>query len=303
MSAPRHGAALWQRQAKTSLEREVVTPEGVTLRFVLASAGDRAAACLIDLLFQIVAVVVVGLLVGVAVGGQGRSFLVAVYVLLAFLVQSFYFPFFELRWRGATPGKRRLGLRVIDARGGQLEISSVLARNLVRELEVWMPARFLLAGAGLWPGAPGWAKLLAGVWLLVLALLPLFNKDRLRLGDLLGGTRVVVEPALVLAPDLADERASAAAVTAQHSFTPEQLAVYGVYELQVLEDVLRRDPSSPAFSIAVATVREKIAAKLDYRLPIHDSERFLRDFYAALRAHLEQRILFGQRRADKYAPQ
>jgi hypothetical protein len=49
------------------------------------------------------------------------------------------------------------------------------------------------------------------------------------------------------------------------------------------------------------TVAEKIRAKINYRGKPGDDERFLRDFYAALRAHLEQRMLFGERREDKYA--
>ena len=32
-----------------------------------------------------------------------------------------------------------------------------------------------------------------------------------------------------------------------------------------------------------------------------DDERFLRDFYAAQRSHLEQRLLFGHRREDKFS--
>jgi hypothetical protein len=47
----------------------------------------------------------------------------------------------------------------------------------------------------------------------------------------------------------------------------------------------------------------KIAAKIRYpqEVPSHLQERFLRDFYTALRAHLEKRMLFGQRREDKYS--
>ena len=72
---------------------------------------------------------------------------------------------------------------------------------LVREIEVWQPLAFLIAGSEMWPDAPAWAKLVSGFWLFVFMLMPLFNRDRLRIGDMLGGTRVVVQPKPLLLPD------------------------------------------------------------------------------------------------------
>lgn len=293
-----------RRAAAAARVREIVTPEGVPIRFELASTGDRAGAFLLDLLFQILAISAVLFCFSMAAGNRDGSFLTAIVILVAFLVLNFYFAFFEIRWQGATPGKRRIGIRVIDARGGQLESGAVLARNLVRELEVWMPLRFLLGGKVVWPGAPGWALLLAGAWTFVFLLMPLFNKDRLRVGDLIAGTRVVVQPKLLLAPDLVDERAASAAARAGkggYEFTAPQLGFYGIYELQVLEGLLRENPGTTGYFDAVAAVTEKIQVKIGYDQRVDDNERFLRDFYAAQRAHLEQRMLFGQRREDKYS--
>src|SRR6185436_2506049 len=168
----------------SKLVREIVTPEGIPLRFTLARAGDRAGAFVLDMLAQILVVIAISWAMSRAVGGEG-SWLTAVIVILTFLLLNFYFAFFEVRWQGATPGKRRIGIRVIDARGGQLETSAVLARNLIRELEVWMPMRFLLAGQIVWPDAPGWARLLAAAWGIVFMFMPVFNKDRLRIGDMI----------------------------------------------------------------------------------------------------------------------
>ena len=117
------------------LVREIVTPEGIPVRFTLARAGDRAAAFLLDVLLQVVLAVAILWGVAVAVGGAG-TWLTAVIVVVAFLLLNFYFAFFEVRWQGSTPGKRRVGIRVIDARGGQLETSAILARNLIHELEM-----------------------------------------------------------------------------------------------------------------------------------------------------------------------
>lgn len=298
------GALARDRAEAPQLVREIVTPEGIPIRFQLARVGDRASAFLLDCVLQAVVLLAIGLGLQAATGGRTDSFLTAVIVIAAFLLLNFYFAFFEVRWQGSTPGKRRLGLRVIDARGGQLETGAVLARNLIRELEVWMPLRFLLAGRLVWPGAPGWAIAIAGVWTFVFLLMPLFNKDHLRVGDMIAGTRVVAEPRLVLVPDLVDEQAAFAAASPARpafAFTEAQLGVYGIYELQVLEGVLRRSPAELGYDEAITTVSDKIRGKIGYTERVVYHEQFLRDFYAALRAHLEQKMLFGQRREDKHA--
>ncbi len=288
------------------LVRNIVTPEGVPLRFTLAPAGDRAAAFMLDLVLQVGVVAAIVIALTLAIGRDASSsWLTPFVIVLVFLIQNFYFAFFEVRWQGATPGKRKIGLRVIDARGGQLETSAVLARNLLRELEVWTPLRMVIAKDALWPDAPGWALVLAVAWTFVFMLMPLFNKDRLRVGDLVGGTRVVLEPKVVLLPDLAHEAATSMEMRAQtapaYAFTDAQLAIYGIYELQVLEGVLRQDQATFGYHEAVRAVADKIRAKLDYRERVVDDQRFLRDFYVALRAHLEQKMLFGQRKQDKFA--
>jgi len=306
----RLSVAALTRVEDPKLVREIVTPEGIPVRFTLARAGDRAAAFVLDMVLQVVVVVAILWALSAAVGGAG-SWLTAVIVVVAFLLLNFYFAFFEIRWQGATPGKRRCGIRVIDARGGQLETSAVLARNLVRELEVWTPLRFLFASELVWPEAPGWARVLAGAWAFVFLFMPVFNKDRLRVGDMIAGTRVVLHPRAVLVPDLVDEAAGASAHAAAgaatrapaavHVFSDAQLGIYGIYELQVLEGVLRISAGDTAHLAAVRTVAEKVRNKIRYEGTVSDDERFLREFYVAQRAHLEQKMLFGQRRQDKFS--
>ena len=80
-------------------------------------------------------------------------------LLLSFALRSFYFIFFELRWQGATPGKRALGLRVIDRKGGRLKPEAVFARNLMREVEMFLPISLL------------WVIVVAG-WLFMLGKVP-----------------------------------------------------------------------------------------------------------------------------------
>ena len=293
--------------------REVLTPEGVPISFELASVGDRASALLLDVAIVAGVLLALALLAGAAFGGRlsGDSWLQPLFIIGLFLIQNFYFAFFELRWQGWTPGKRIVGIRVIDARGGPLEPSAILARNLVRELELWMPLRFLLGGRVLWPDAPGWAWLVASLWMLVFLLLPLFNRDRLRVGDLIGGTWVVVQPKPVLLPDLAaaldDARprpagAGAAPRAPAYAFTEAQLGVYGEFELQVLEEALR-GTAGPERTASLIAITNKIRTKLRYEPPVReaDVELFLNTYYTAIRAQLERRRLFGKRKADKFS--
>lgn len=297
------------RRGADARARHIVTPEGVELSFTLASAGDRAAAFAVDIVFMFCGLLAMAIVIGLAGGGP---WLEAFLLVAAFVIRNFYFIVFETRWQGLTPGKRIVGIRVVDARGGQLEAGAILGRNLVREIEVWQPLAFLIAGGEMWPDAPTWAKIVSGIWLFMFLLMPLFNRDRLRIGDMLGGTRVVVQPKPFLLPDLADAAVmpqlfapgwTAAESKPMFPFKPEQLDFYGIYELQVLEGVLRGDATSVAHIEAMATVAQRIHAKINYHVAVrhHQYERFLRDFYTALRAHLEKKLLFGQRREDKYA--
>jgi hypothetical protein len=132
-----------------------------------------------------------------------------------------------------------------------------------------------------------------------IALVPCFNKDRLRAGDVIAGTCVVKSPRASLHRELA--RVATAAPVAQapaYAFTPAQIEIYGIYELQALEDVLRtKNPDAPRLRKAVAA---KIVAKIGYDAgDALNADRFLADFYAALRAHLERRMLLGKRKEKK----
>jgi uncharacterized RDD family membrane protein YckC len=273
---------------------DVVTPEGVPLQLTVAAAGDRVGALLLDQLFIVLGVLVLAiplfwLLSRRAVDGD---LVLAAFVLGIFLARNAYYPFFELSWQGRTPGKRLLKIRVVDRHGGPLTAEAVVARNLTREVEIFLPLAALSGAGTFFPGAPGLARLLALAWLLLFGLLPLFNKDRLRVGDLLAGTVVVLQPEPLLLPDL-----SAGAEAGELGFTQAQLDAYGVYELQVLEDVLRA--SGPARQEMLEQVAAKIRARIGWEGP-EPAEPFLSQYYAALRARLEGRLLFGKRRVDKH---
>ncbi|MBB4659001.1 RDD family protein [Parvularcula dongshanensis] len=278
-------------------ERSLITPEGVDLRLKLGEAGARAGAFLLDLTFMLIALIVVTVLLivafsqlGAAPGASGRADAFAVvWILFFFVLRSFYFTGFEIGPRAATPGKRLLGLRVAARDGGRLSPLGVLARNAMREVELFLPLSFLLSDA---VGVDALISIVALVWCGIFVLFPLFNRDRLRAGDLIGGTWVIEAPRRKLLPDL-----SAAAASDAYAFTTAALDAYGIKELHVLEDVLRAKDDATLKAVA-----ERIRAKIGRPAkPGEADAAFLEAYYQALRGRLEGRLLFGQRRADKHA--
>ena len=277
--------------------RTIVTPEGVELDIRLAGSGERLTAFLLDLLFMFATVFALYFLLVLLVFTDANISLgMTVILFAAFVVRNLYFLHFELAWQGRTPGKRICGLRVINRRGGELSPSAVIARNLTREVEFFLPLSLMLSVYV----RPGSLQMLALTgWVLIIALLPLFNRDRLRAGDIIGGTQVIAMPKRMLSGDLA-AGPQKEAKKAAYAFTHTQLSVYGAFELQVLEEFLRRPPT-PETEKLLAEVCRKITTKIGWEeaVPSENVRRFLTDFYAAERADLERGQLFGKIKADK----
>ncbi len=292
-------ARLMLEQAEQALVRRVVTPEGAVIHLRLASFAARCGAFLIDVSIQwaiTIAFVIALSNIASTLNYEALNFSFAIYMIFQFFLRNFYYIFFEAGRRGATPGKRALGLRVVSRDGGRLTADAVLARNFIREIEVGLPVMFLFtlmfASGDTASAAIGWLGLL---WAGVFAFFPLFNRDRMRVGDLIAGTWVIVTPKLRLLGDIV-ETASKAPESARFVFTTEQTDAYGIHELHVLEDVLRS--STPQIKAEVA---ERISQKIGWQPQSGDTHQaFLEAYYAALRRRLEQRMLLGHRKEDKY---
>lgn len=293
------------RQAKRL--RQVVTPEGIALPFHVASRAARAGALVLDMVILTVAAIAITLLLmylafGVfsldedeMVSGAGE-FLVVLWTLFWFILWNGYFIFLEMGPRGATIGKRAAGIRVASRDGGRLTPEAVLARNLLRDIELFMPLVLLMVAPTGNAGAAGFA---AGAWFLVFMLFPFFNRDALRAGDVIAGTWVVEAPRSKLAAALSTEgaaRDSSSSVTgAAYRFSDEELSIYGEYELQTLERVLRDDRTE-----ALQAVHEAICRKIGWDPGAGDERAFLEAFYTQLRARLEGGMRFGRRKRDKF---
>lgn len=147
---------------------EIETPEGVELQLRPAGPILRATAWLIDSFIRI------GLYIATAIVLQilGR-FGSGVWLIIIFLLEWFYPVLFEIYRNGETPGKRWMGLRVLNDDGTPVSWGPSLTRNLLRAVD-FLP---FLNGFGLFS--------------------MLLNPNFKRLGDLAAGTVVVYQDNLM----------------------------------------------------------------------------------------------------------
>jgi len=154
----------------------IVTPEGVSFEYQLATPVVRFLALAVDIsviytLMTALAVAVV--LLGWVSGDLARAF----FVILYFALGIGYFIFLEVIWRGQTLGKKLFRLRVADSSGLKLQTSQLVIRNLLRFVDS-LPVLYFFGGA--------WAIL---------------SRRSQRLGDIAAGTVVLRLPA-IKSPDL-----------------------------------------------------------------------------------------------------
>lgn len=149
----------------------VETPEGVRIYFECAGPFVRAGAILLDFLIQgtigsIISAIIL-LAFGISFGGEFGMGLILIFI---FLIQWFYHVYFEVYRKGQTPGKKWLGLSVLDARGTPVSVGQSILRNLMRTAD-FMPFGYFFG------------------------FLSVVNTNHFqRLGDLVAGTLVVYVP-------------------------------------------------------------------------------------------------------------
>lgn len=150
------------------------TPENVVFGFTVAGMGSRFLAGLLDMILIMLLILAANLTLYTLLKtldaldqGVTGNWLWAAFGLLTFLIFWGYYIFFEMVWNGQSPGKRRLGLRVIRTDGSPVTLTESFIRNLIRLFD-FLPAYY-------------------GVGIITMFI----NKQSRRLGDLVAGTLVV----------------------------------------------------------------------------------------------------------------
>ena len=157
---------------------EIETPEQVIVSYEVAGVGSRAAAALIDYAICAASLVALFVLGSLATrpfrGAFGREltapWIIALLIAAQFALVWGYYVLFEGLRDGQTPGKRRMGLRVVQDGGYSVTFGVSTVRNIVRALDM-QPGVFYVVG-------------------MVSAALSSRGK---RLGDIVAGTIVIRE--------------------------------------------------------------------------------------------------------------
>ena len=126
------GLGGWSGEADGGGRATILTPELTPLQLVPAGPGSRFLALIIDtaLILGVSAVLETLLLATTPLGlaaALGATF--------GFALSWAYPIWFEVTRQGQTPGKKLLGLRVVDARGLGVGLSQSFVRNIVRTLD------------------------------------------------------------------------------------------------------------------------------------------------------------------------
>jgi uncharacterized RDD family membrane protein YckC len=160
----------------------IETPEHIVFRYRVAGPARRLFAYLLDLLlcygaFALLTAIVLVLSVGAAqvfhAAKEAFGTAVGLVLVLLFAIQWVYFAALE-GWRGTTPGKTLLALRVVTTTGRPIGFRAAALRNLLRAADA-MPLAYS-------------AGLLSIAGLVSMSATRRFQ----RLGDLVAGTLVVV---------------------------------------------------------------------------------------------------------------
>ncbi|HEX3928755.1 MAG TPA: stage II sporulation protein M [Gemmatimonadales bacterium] len=248
MTAP-HGTDYRQHFA-------IETPEHVLLDYEVAGVGTRMLAALID--WTIIAVVLLIVDIVRLRLGSVSGWIAAIDVLLSFVLIWSYFTLFEGLRGGQTPGKHRLGIRVIADNGHGVNVAEAAARNLLLPIDM-----------------------LGLVGLFVIALHPRAK----RIGDLVAGTVVVRDqPEEVSVPVLATDLAET-----DTAGVPE----FSDAEFRLLREFAQRSAALPAdvrdrFAVGLAA---RFAARFPQRP--QDNLLFVDQLYRAETARRRGR--FGAR--------
>ena len=154
-------------------QQKQYTPEGIEIEILVAGPVSRALAWMLDTLIRS-AVYMLLLIPTAFLGKMGFGIL----FILIFFVEWFYPVYFEVLKNGATPGKKSLGLRVVQDDAAPVGWSASIVRNLLRVVD-FLP---FLYGFGL--------------------VSMLLNKDFKRLGDIVAGTVVIYAEKQAELPEL-----------------------------------------------------------------------------------------------------
>ena len=239
--ATRHPPPASQMPSAKTHTLDIRLPEGVVFSLSLAGPATRFAAYLIDLLLVLAIINGLGRVLAL-LGTLAPDVAAGLQIVLLFAVPILYGILFEGFWRGQTPGKKLLRLRVMDAGGLRLDLKQVVVRNLLRAVDV-LPYFYFVGGVSL-----------------------LCSARAQRLGDLAADT-VVVRGEKETVPDLAQLACGKYNTLRDHPVLAARLRqrVPPVEAGLALQALLRRESLEPGARVQVF---EQLAARFRVAGPL-----------------------------------
>jgi len=222
------------------------TPENVIFNYEVAGIASRCIAAAIDtfilLAIQIVIYLTLFAVFGVTLGDlrdQGENalgWIIAILGLIGFALFWGYYIFFEMRWNGQSPGKRKMRLRVVRTDGMPITFTESLIRNLVRLVD-FLPAYY---GLG--------------------CVVMFVNSQGRRLGDLAAGTLIVRDHAPVTLEQVTTSRPPLRWTAESPATIDLPIERLTAQDIQMIEDFLGRQGITEEIGRRVLKV---LAVRLD----------------------------------------
>lgn len=122
-------------EGKLDTLQHVELAEGVEIRLRMAGPLLRAMAYGIDCMIRLIILIVVQIGLGFMDLAMGNKVSTGLGLLIWFLMDWFYPVIFESGKHGATPGKRMMKLRVVQAAGSPITIGQAILRNFLRVID------------------------------------------------------------------------------------------------------------------------------------------------------------------------
>lgn len=250
------------------------TPENISVSYQLAGLGTRFVAWIVDMILVFLVTFLLFLILGITgvLAGDflndyfpenaleddsmdGLVIVTGIFYLIIGFGSFIYFFLAELFMRGQTPGKKSAGIRVAKLDGFSLDPFSIFVRSLFRVVDNMSP-----------------------VWLI-----PLLSKKHQRIGDLVGGTIVIVDNKVKLS-DLRQKLSSRTSLDSKYVFDYSTLNLADAQDFETIEEILEGVGKLEVYKRTeiLRMVVIPLAAKLEVDAPpAQDFQRFLEDLLAA----------------------
>lgn len=254
----------------------IETPENIQLDYELAAPGSRFMAYMIDYFIMNTAIGILSFaFLYIFKIDHARSRDILLFIIFSiyaiFYLLGGYFIIFETIWSGQTPGKKYVGIRVIQDNGLPVTFTQVMFRNIARLIDCGFPIQY---GVGI-------AYMLS-------------DRNTRRIGDVIANTLVVknkkpitmseaLTPQPALSPNFDVEAFYVTLTFDYHAVTTTELAM-----MKEFWDIKNEIPQNRAFELVqelVAPILKRLELTQQAKYNFHqiDEQTKMNGYYLFIR--------------------